>query len=146
MSAWRRLALQRLQKCSKTIERAENIRSLWTDLWLEFERAYQDPVDEDFIASVYEYGSWCLVGSHNSEIQTAAIIGFYERLPLTDRIRKDMPNNLSRADFFGLEEVFRSHLSHSQYSELAQEFLDSRRPKPSDHQKLNNPRGRGKDQ
>lgn len=146
MSAWRRTALDKLRKCSQTIERAENIRSLWTDLWLEFERAYQEPVDPDFVASVYKYGSWCLIGSHNSEIQTAAIIGFYERLPLTDRIRRDMPNNLSREDFFGLEEVFSSHLSDSQYRELAQEFLDGRRRSPSDHKKLNNPRGRGEDQ
>jgi len=124
MSAWRRVALAKMPKCRRQIEKADNIMMLWIDLWLEFERAYQGTMDEELIASVYSYASWCLAHSNNSDLQTAAIVRFYEHLPRNEAIRKDLPNRLTRADFLGLKEVFKYFLSEEEHREFVSEFLE----------------------
>ena len=123
MSAWRKVALEKLPEFRKIIDAAETPGMLWIDLLLKFEDAYEEPVDQALVRRVYQYASWCLAGSKNQDIQTAAALHFYEHLPTNEKIRRDMANHLTREEFFGLTEIFKYHLAEGEYEELEKEFL-----------------------
>jgi hypothetical protein len=44
MSAWRRVAAEKLPKQRELIQRSERVGMLWIDLWLRFMDAHQEPV------------------------------------------------------------------------------------------------------
>ena len=123
MSAWRRVALEKLPEFRKIIEAAETPGMLWIDLRLKFEDAYKEPVDQDLAHRVYEYAGWCLAESKDQDIETAVALTFYEHLPINKKIRRDMANHLTRESFLGLKEVFKYHLAEGEYEEMEQEFL-----------------------
>ena len=123
MSAWRRVAIEKLPEFREIIEAAETPGMLWIDLLVRFEGAYQEPADQDLAHRVYEYAGWCLTKSKDQDIETAAALSFYEHLPLNKKIRKDMANHLTREVFLGLKEVFKYHLAEGEYEEMEQEFL-----------------------
>ena len=123
MSAWRKVAIEKLPEFRESIESAETPGMLWIDLLLKFEDAYREPADQDLAHRIYEYAGWCLAGSNNQDIQTSAALHFYEHLPTNEKIRRDMANHLTREEFFGLKEIFKYHLTEGEYEELEEEFL-----------------------
>jgi len=123
VSAWRRVAIEKLPEFREIIEAAETIGMLWIDLWLKFEDTYEQPVDQDLARRVYEYAAWCLIESGDQDIQTTAALYFYEDLPTNEKTRRDMANHLTREEFFGLTEIFKYHLAEGEYEELEKEFL-----------------------
>lgn len=123
MSAWRRVALEKLPECRELIEKADSIGLLWAYIWFEFENAHSKPKNEDLISRFYEYALWCMVESNNADIQTSAFVSFYEHLPVVESVRKDMANHLTRDDFFAVKEAFKYFLSEKEYAELQKEFL-----------------------
>jgi hypothetical protein len=122
MSAWRRVAIEKVPKLRTLIEQAESVGMLWIDLYLAFEKAHFPPPDETLIAGVYAYASWCLIGAHNDDIATPAIVSFYEHLPVDAEVRKQMHRWLSVEDFEGMKEVFRYHLSEEEHADFVEEF------------------------
>ena len=124
MSAWRRIAIERLPSLQKEIASADNIHVLWVELRSAMNRVYaQEPIDDAVIAAIYGYGSWCLTQARNDGIATAALFGFYEHLPTDPLIRVDVGRWLSVADFDGLRNIFAYHLTPREVNEFAQEFL-----------------------
>ena len=104
MSQWRRTAIERFPHLHRAIADAENATIMWFELRSELEKAYraaalgQGPLDEQFVADVYEYAHWCLY--HRSiEVRTRVVIGFYEHLADTIILRKDVGRWLSEEDF-----------------------------------------------
>ena len=129
MSAWKRVALEKLPEYRRVIDTAERPMALWRELHLKFEEVYHaDIPDDDLIRRFYEYAAWCLEspgeGRYLSDAGTAVVHAFYEHLPQHGVIRRDMPRWLSREDFLGLREAFRYHLSGEQFAAFEAEFLD----------------------
>ncbi len=124
MSLWRRTAIERLPSLQKEIAAADNPYGVWIELRDEMNRAYgREPVDDDLIAAIYGYGSWCLTGARNADLATAAIVCFYEHLPTDTPIRADVGRWLSVDDFSGMKNVFGYHLNEREVDDFAQEFL-----------------------
>ena len=88
MSAWRRVAIEKIPRYRRRIEHAENIGMLWVDLWLDFVRAHADPTDEELIRQIYDYAWWC-ASSPDPDTSTAGALSFYEDLPLALQTASD---------------------------------------------------------
>ena len=129
MSAWRRTALETLPEYRQTVADAENPMAMWIDLYLHFKDLYvADELNDELIGRFFKYARWCIQspgeGRFLSDAGTAAVCAFYEHLPETEMIRRDLPRRLTREEFIGLREAFRYHLSEDKFRELEAEFLD----------------------
>src|SRR5947207_1342020 len=126
MSAWRRVAIEKIPRLRWLIEQSDSVWVLWVELWLCFVRAHSDPIDEELIGQVYDYAAWS-AASRDPNTRTAAVLRFYEHLPTKPQIRAQMAKWLSPAAFTGMGEVFRYHLcSDKAYREFVREFYEQR--------------------
>jgi hypothetical protein len=127
MSAWKRVALERLPEYRRVIDDAESPMALWVELHSHFQEAYQTDASDDLIRRFYEYARWCRQSpgrdSELSDAGTAAVCAFYEHLPRDAAARHDLGRWLTRAEFSDLREVFRYHLSEHEFAEFEAEFL-----------------------
>ncbi|SRR5260370_39602282 len=126
MSAWRKIAIEKLPQHRGLIDRSQSVGMLWVDLWLIFVDAHQPPLDEATIKSVYEFASWCMAKSGNADIETSTICHFYEDLPTEPFVRRELSKHMTRQDFLGMIEVFKYHLSSDEHDSFVREFLDNK--------------------
>jgi hypothetical protein len=122
MSAWRRIAIEKLPKQRDLIAKSESVGMLWTELWLVFVDAHSDPVDETTIRGVYEFAKWTCSDSRDADMATSTCCHFYEHLPLEPKVRKRLPLFMSRQEVSGLSEIFKYHLSETEHREFMHEF------------------------
>jgi hypothetical protein len=123
MSAWRRQALEQLPECRRIIESVDNPMALWIELRGACDDAYQKQT-EDLIRRFYDFARWCWQ-SPSADVRTAVACAFYEHLPTTSVLRRDMPRRFGRAAFHELREVFCYHLSPDEAAAFEQEFLSA---------------------
>jgi hypothetical protein len=109
--------------------------ALWVELKLEFTEAHIDPIDEELIGQIYDYASWCLT-AREGDTATAAVVAFYEYLPVEPRVREQMAKWLSAEEFSGLTEVFRYFLSDEEHAAFIREFYEQRDRLRRTHKKL----------
>jgi hypothetical protein len=126
MSAWRRVAIQKIPKQRELIEQSESVGMLWVDLRLRFVDAHREPADEETILGVYEFAKWtCTAGGE--EMATSTYCHFYESLPKERLVRERLPQYMARRDFLVLAEVFKYHLTPEEHQEFIREFLERAR-------------------
>lgn len=130
MSAWKRVALEKLPEYRKLVDAADSPMALWIELHLKFEDAHRLPVpDADLVRRFYEYARWCWQspgsGDLRSDAGTAVACAFYEHLPQNKAICRDLPRWLTNAEFAELREVFRYHLSEPEFSNFESEFISA---------------------
>src|SRR5436190_506874 len=126
MSAWRRVAIEKIPRLRKVVEHSESIGMLWVDLWHEFVRAHSDPIDEEVISQIYDYAWWC-ADSPDPDTSTAGVLSFYQDLPTNPKVWKQMAKWLTPEVFSGMGEIFRYHLhSYRDYKDFIQQFYDQR--------------------
>jgi len=124
MSQWRRKAIEMAPLCKAEAEAAEIPMALWVELHFQFENAYDaEPPDENLINQIYAYARWCLHESRNGDIFTAVVYAFYEHVLTHDKVRKDLPNHMSRKDFLGLDGYLAYHLTEQEFEKYQTEFL-----------------------
>jgi hypothetical protein len=121
MSAWRREALRQLPECRQIAETAENPMALWVELLSACQEAYARQ-DEDLIRRFYELAHWCWK-SQSEDVRTAVACAFYEHLPRTPAMRRDMPSRFGRAALSELRDLFAYHLSPAEAAEFEREFF-----------------------
>ena len=95
--------------------------ALWIDLLSECEAACMRQ-DEDLVRRFYDYARWCWHSRIDDAINAVAC-AFYEHLPVTPVLRKDMPRRLGRTAFKELREVLCYHLSPEEAAAFEREFL-----------------------
>lgn len=127
MSAWRRVATEKIPKQRQLIQRSESLGMLWVDLWLRFLDAHHEPVDEETIHGVYEFAKWTCVESRDAEMATSTCCHFYENLPTEPLVRARLRRFMTREDVMGLAEVFKYHLTEEEHREFMREFATTRR-------------------
>lgn len=123
MSAWRRQALEQLPECRRIAEAAKNPMALWIELLSACQDAYTRQ-DEDLIRRFYEFARWCWK-SPSDDVRTAVACAFYEHLPTTPAMRRDMPRRFGRSAFTELRDVFRYHLATDEAAAFEREFLEA---------------------
>jgi hypothetical protein len=125
---WRQVAYEIIPMFRRRIDEAEDVGMLWVDLSAELENTADEPLyldrplDEETILSLFRYASWC-ISSGDEKAQNAAIVEFYERLPVVPCMRRDLHKFMSAEEFLGLKELFEYHLSKEGHEEFIQEFL-----------------------
>jgi hypothetical protein len=122
MSAWRRIAIEKLPKQRDLIAKSESVGMLWVDLWCVFLNAHQEPVDEATIRGVYEFAKWTIAESRDAEMATSTCCHFYEHLPREPKVRAQLSRYMSRQDISSLTEIFKYHLTPKEHREFMQEF------------------------
>ena len=127
VSAWRRIAIEKLPKQEGLIARSESVGMLWVDLWLIFLDAHREPVDDETIRGVYEFAKWTCAESRDAEMATSTCCHFYEDLPMQRLVRERLPRYMAREDVLGLSEIFKYHLSEEEHREFMQEFAGAHR-------------------
>jgi hypothetical protein len=95
--------------------------ALWIELLSECQEAYQKQ-DEDLIGRFYDYARWCWE-SKIGDVVNAVACAFYEHLPTTPDLRRDMPRRFSRTAFQELRDVFCYHLSSDEAATFERDFL-----------------------
>ena len=128
MSAWKRVALEKLPEYRRHIDTADSPMALWIELRLKFEDVYRvKPLDEDLIRRFFQYARWCWQSpgkdGYLSDAGTAVACAFYEHLPQSDAICRDLPRWLTRTEFGELRDVFRYHLSEPEFADFETDFL-----------------------
>jgi len=122
MSAWRRIAIEKLPEQRDLIAKSESVGMLWVDLLFVFLKAHEEPVDEATIRGVYEFAKWTLAESRDAEMATSTCCHFYEHLPLEPKVRARLARDMSRQEILGLSEIFKYHLTPDEHREFMQEF------------------------
>jgi hypothetical protein len=124
MSAWRRVAIEKIPRYRRLIAESDNIYCLWSDLFDKFRKAHLEPTDEELIRQVYDYGWWC-VDSRGWDSSNAGIVSFFEELPRFPEVRAQLPKWLTPEAFNGMKEIFRYHLrSDKEYEAFIREFYE----------------------
>lgn len=127
MSQWRRIAIERVPSCKRSIEEAENPMALWIELYFELEQAYEtEPPQEETIHQIYGYAFQCLDSSRNNDLLTAVVCTFFEHLPTHGKVRHDLPNRISRKGFSNLEPASRYFLDDDEFKKFQIQFLASK--------------------
>ena len=93
MSAWRKQALEKLPECRRLIEAADSPMALWIELLGECQDASRNQA-EDLICRFYEFARCCWQ-SPSADVRTAVACAFYEHLPTTPELRRDMPRRFA---------------------------------------------------
>ena len=122
MSAWRRVATEKLPKQRELIERSESVGMLWVDLWVIFVLAHREPADEETIRGVYEFAKWTCKESGDDEMATSTCCHFYEHLPTEASVRERFQHFMTREEVLQLSEVFKYHLTADEHREFMREF------------------------
>jgi hypothetical protein len=126
MSTWRRIASEKLPAHRALVGRSESVGMLWTDLWYIFVGAHSEPQDGETIRGVYEFARWCCVGSDNADVATSAVCHFYEHLPTSDPVRRDLPKHVTTQEFQEMSGAFKYHLSTDEFDSFVREFYERR--------------------
>ena len=121
MSAWRRQALEQLPECRRIIESAGNPMALWIELQFACEEACRQE-SGDLVRRFYEYARWCWL-SASADVVTAVASAFYEHIPTSPVLRRDLPRRMGRAEFRQLREIFGCHRSPEELKAFEEEFL-----------------------
>jgi len=123
LEPWRYAACDLMPAFRDRIDAAEDISSLWVELWdCEIEGRDDEPLTHAELASLFCFASWCLL-SRDEECQDAAIVEFYEVLPTNPRIRDNLHRYLTVEDFEGLKGLFEYYLTPEEHAELVEEFM-----------------------
>src|SRR5262249_4220452 len=118
---WRQAAYDLLPSFRDLVERAADVAMLWIELSDLRIEPMDETLSDDDISGLFRYASWCLL-SEDEKCQNAALIDFYERLPL-NQLRSNLHNHLSVADFLGLKEIFEYNLSKEEHEKFVGEFM-----------------------
>jgi hypothetical protein len=120
---WRAKAYEYLPSFRELIERAEDASMLWIELSDLKIEAMSERLSDDEISGLFRYASWCLL-SGDEKCQNAALIEFYERLPV-NQLRPKLHDHLSVEEFLGLKDIFEYNLSEEEHKKLIEEFMAS---------------------
>jgi hypothetical protein len=125
---WQRVAQQSFPEIADKIHLDCGIHGLWSDLYLQFLRAYDaSPVNDDLIGRIYDYASWCFQQPQTTDpsvdLSSATAVGFVENLPLDQRVSQDLYRWLSIETFKSCKSLFAYHLSEEEYRFFAERFM-----------------------
>ena len=124
MSAWRRVAIERLPEFRATIEEADSPMALWVELGLPFENAFRAG-NEDLVRRFFRFAEWCIDTAHQqaTDASTAAWCAFYEHLPriagLPEQLHRFLPHNR----FLQVQDAFRYHTTDEEFARFRESYL-----------------------
>lgn len=129
MEPWLSKALEMVPELGPNLDYIEDIGTpmyLWIELHMLFERAYEEPRNDDLIRRIYEYAGWCFEQDPQpraaQDLPTCVVVGLYEHIPQLPAARADMPHWFTRQEVLGMRQVFSYHIGESEYERLIREW------------------------
>src|SRR4051794_31393377 len=98
MSAWRRVAIERIPRLRQEVADSVNVHDLWLGLMRRFVDAHAAPMDEELISQIYGYAWWC-TSATDDKTRNAGLLSFFEDLPLYPEVWPHMAKWLSAEEF-----------------------------------------------
>ena len=103
-----------------------------SELYFKLLDAYDErPVNDRSIGRIYEFIAWCLqqpsADSVETDLPSAASVGFIEDLPVDKRVANDLHRWMSVETFRGMENLFRYHLSEDEFRTFVDQFLERKK-------------------
>lgn len=99
---------------------------LWIKLRSAFERAYEEPINEDLIARIYAFADWCVAQVDEPDLDfhlpTIVCTHFYEHIPELKPAREDIPRWFSMADVLSSREMFSYMVGEEGFQEILKVF------------------------
>jgi hypothetical protein len=130
MDEWQEKAFDLFPELRDEIDRYQPYgpTGLWIDLFNKLQRAYdEEPVNDEMIKRIYGFAVWCFeqpsTNSVETDLPSAAAMGLIEDIPLDTRVANDLYRWMSVEAFDGFENLFRYHLSESEYGAFREEFM-----------------------
>jgi len=108
------------------IRKVKSPMGLWVELTDCFQEAHRDAEGKPLIRAVYDYARWCVCESRSDDVQSAAVVAFYEDLVLDKRVIEQIPYHMTRQEFLGLTDVFKYYLEPEQHKAFMEEMLSRR--------------------
>jgi hypothetical protein len=124
MSAWRRIALEKLPELRKTIEESHSPMALWIELLAELKDAFRND-DETRIRKILELSKWCWSAPDGDTVNAVAC-AFFEHLPDHHGMRAHIPSWFSWQEFQELRTVFAYHAGEAVVAEIEKEYARRR--------------------
>lgn len=120
---WREEAARLLPELSEELSESDRPMRFWIEVNLSFERAYENPKNEDLIRRIYQYADWCLQHHEDNvdaaeHLPTCVCVAFYEHIPRCPQARADMPRWFSRDDIVLMKQTFSYLTSEKEYEDL----------------------------
>ena len=100
---------------------------LWTELYMCFLRAHEEPVDLEMIRRCYDYAWWCFNESSNKDVTETVGIHFYENLPTDPLVRQRIAEHLTTEQFGKVAGCLAYSLGPEEFSQFSEEFFKERR-------------------
>jgi hypothetical protein len=123
---WRSEALSRFPELRERADGLDTPYMVWIELQTLFERAYQEPRNEDLIERIYDYSAWCVDQpggkTATDDLGTCVCVCFYEHIPTCEEAVKDMPRWWSREDVVGMERIFSYLVGDEGYARVLAQF------------------------
>jgi hypothetical protein len=128
---WRQKADELFPELIARFEETDTPYLLWFELQTAFEQAYAStPRNESLIKRVYAYADWCCAQPRGrtaeDDLATCVAVCFYEHIPQHPAARADMPRWFKYEDFVTMEQIFRHHLTESEFNDLKRHFQQHR--------------------
>lgn len=128
MEEWRQVATRMFPDLQPEVEAAVSPMGLWTEIIFNFDDAYLEPKNEDFIRRVYEYADWCVrqEGGEDARhhLPTCVCVCFLEHLSTCKAYRDDIPRWFSVEDIEANLYFFKYLLTEEEEAEFDQ-WLES---------------------
>jgi hypothetical protein len=122
---WRSEAAKRFPDLQGILMEADSPYEFWTELWLEFENAY-DSGKLDRIAEIYGYARWCSSQPRgktaSDDLPTCVSTCFIEHIPEHPKALLDMPHWWSIEEVRRLKDIFSYHVGESGYARILNQF------------------------
>ena len=110
---WGKEAFNRFPDLLDDFDYVKNPYSLWIELRMEFDEAYETPRNEDLIARIYDFARWCCSQprgkTRDDDLMTCVCVCFYEHIPQLPEALEDMPRWFSHSDVLLMKDVFLYH-------------------------------------
>ena len=121
MTTWRKEAFERLPEMRKTLQEEKGMYCFFSELVDHLRKAYEEE-NTDLEKRIYEY-AFHLCGlkrgsTAENDVPTAITLGFFEHLPQSKTIRRNVGRWMTKAEIEGMKETFLYHGTEEQYLEM----------------------------
>lgn len=109
MSAWRRIAIEHVPSCKKTIEEAEHTVFMWLNLFLDLIDE-EKIIDEKTAQEIHQFAFWCLTDwrqnkKANRKLSDSAY-SFYESLLTSNQAKEQLMKYYSPEELTFLKKIY----------------------------------------
>jgi hypothetical protein len=123
---WRNEAFKQFPELHDYFQEIDNPYSLWEELIIAFDQAYEEPRNDGLIKRIYEYGDCCLSQPQGEtakdDLATCVAVCFFEHIPEIPEALEDMPRWFTREDVLEMKPILSYQVGEEGYAKVLDRF------------------------